>query len=100
MAVLPVKIKDGCAAPGDGTISQSNANGYDQVKFQCADNGTYTLGGLNTFLSGAPASVTITPGNAAGPYSPISGPANQGDHSYTVDPPCTAGDDPVITVDS
>jgi hypothetical protein len=101
MATLDITITNGCASPDPGTISQTNANGYDKVKFKTHDKDTtYALGGLNAFLSGAPASVSIWQGNDAGPYSALSGQSDQGNHGYTVSPACPAQDDPVITVDA
>jgi hypothetical protein len=101
MATLEITITNGCASPDPATISQTDANGYDKVKFKTHDqNVTYTLGDLNEFLQGASSSEPLSKGTDVGPYSAITGSNNQGNHGYTVSPSCPDADDPVITVDA
>jgi hypothetical protein len=101
MATLDITITNGCADPDPAKVSQSDANGYDKVKFKTHDKDvTYKLGRLDKFLSGAPSSVSISKGTDAGPYPPLTGKSDRGDHGYTVSPACPEADDPVITVDA
>jgi hypothetical protein len=101
MATLDITITNGCASPDPATISQSDANGYDKVKFKTHDQGvTYTLGDLDKFLSGASPTEPLSKGSDLGPYSALSGSNNQGSHGYTVSPSCPDAEDPIITVDA
>ncbi len=60
------------ASPDPAPISKSGSNSQlTQLTFQvtAGDSNTYTLTGLDSALSGAPASVDVSSGNSAGPYS-------------------------------
>jgi hypothetical protein len=101
MATLDITITNGCARPDPATISQTDANGYDKVKFKTHDRDvTYTLGGLDKFLSGASKSESLSRGHDVGPFSAIDGSTYQGNHGYTVSPACPTAADPEITVDA
>ena len=90
-----VNINGGCPTPNPAPVSKGQNPNDAQLTFQAADNGTYTLTGLDACLN-APNSVTISPGNPAGPYTPLS--SASGGYGYTIDPPCDTGDPPEIDV--
>lgn len=95
MAAQRVNVNGGCPTPNPAPVSKGQNPNETQLIFQAADSGTYTLTGLNACLD-APASVTISPGSPAGPYSPLSGAS--GTYAYSIDPPCDAAEPPEIDV--
>lgn len=96
MPIRPVNINNGCPTPNPAPVSKSGANNQDtELKFQAADSKTYTLTGLNACLD-APSSVAVSPGNPAGPYSPLS--SASGECTYEISPPCPAAAPPSIIV--
>ena len=96
MPVRPVSINRGSPSPNPAPVSKSGDNNQDtQLKFQAADSTTYTLTGLDACLN-APSPVTVSPGNPAGPYTPLS--SKSGSFTYGISPASPAKDPPEIIV--
>lgn len=97
MPVGPVSINDGSPSPNPAPVSKSGSNNQStQLKFQSADNTTYTLTGLDACLS-APSSVTVSPGHPAGPYSPLAS-VRTGAFGYGISPSSPEADPAEIMV--
>ena len=96
MPVRPVNINRGSPTPNPAPVSKSGVNNQDtQLKFQAADSTTYTLTGLDACLN-APSSVTVSPANPAGPYTPLA--TANGNFGYQISPASPAKDPPEIIV--